>query len=61
LQDQTFYERKGARDKKLDELAEETVRVLEWGQKILKEKDSGKLEELIREGEELLGKSSIVG
>ena len=61
LQDQTFYERKAARDKKLDELAEKTARVLEWGRKILEEKDSEKLDELVWEGEELLGRNSIVG
>lgn len=60
LQDRTFYERKAARDKKLDELAEETARVLEWGRRILEERDSEKLEELTRESEELLGGDKIV-
>ena len=55
LQDQTFHESKAARDKKLDELSEETARVLEWGQRIVEEKHPEELEELIREGEEQLG------
>ena len=55
MQDQTFHESKAARDKKLDELSEETARVLEWGQRIVEEKNPEELEELIREGEEQLG------
>nr|WP_300788517.1 hypothetical protein [uncultured Acetatifactor sp.] len=61
LRDPTFYERKAAKDKELDELAEETARVLEWGQKILEEKGSEKLGEPAREGKELFGRNSIVG
>lgn len=57
LQDQTFYERKAARDKELKELAEEIVRVLEWGQRIPEEKDIERRDELVREGEELFGES----
>jgi hypothetical protein len=61
LRDPTFCERKAAKDKELDELAEETARVLEWGQKILEEKGSEKLGEPAREGKELFGRNSIVG
>lgn len=42
LRDQTFDERKAVRDKELDELAEETAKVLEWSRKILEGKDSEK-------------------
>ena len=54
LQDQTFYERKAARDKKLDELNERAIRILELGQKNLEENDPERLERLIQElaGEE---------
>ena len=61
LQDRAFYEWKAARDKKFDELAEEKERFLGWCRKILEEKEPDKLEELIREGEKLLERNSIVG
>ena len=61
LRDPTFYESKAAKDKEMDELAEETARVLEWGQKILVVKGSEKLGEPAREGKELFGRNSIVG
>ena len=60
LQDQTFYGRKAAEDKKLDELAEKAARVLELGRKILEEKDSEKSEELVKESEGRSGKDSVV-
>lgn len=60
LRDQMFYERKAARDKELDELAEKKTRVLEWGRKLLEEKDPDKFDELVQEGEKLLGRNGIV-
>lgn len=58
LQDRAFYGWKAARDKKFDELAEEKERFLGWYRKILEEKDPNKFKELVREGEELLGKEN---
>ena len=49
LKDEIFYERRKEKDEALDELNKRAARILEFGRKILTEKDPEKLDDILKE------------